>query len=209
MKISIMGLGYVGAVSAGCLAEEGHEVIGVDLQRAKVDLVNAGESPIVERDLGDMIAKGVAEGRVRATSDVQEAVRHSDLSLVCVGTPSLGNGHIDLRHVKRVCEQIGEGLRTHPGHTVVVRSTQSPVIRALQTSVGAGSRRSKRRDTQPAIGSVDPRSTRASPPGRSGQRMSIARPARASLAPQTLGSACVSGAPCRKISTSCVPLISR
>ena len=142
MKISIMGLGYVGAVSAGCLAEEGHEVVGVDPQRAKVDLINAGKSPIVERDLGDMIAKGVAEARLRATTDVQEAVRHTDVSLVCVGTPSLGNGHIDLRHVKRVCEQIGEGLREHHGHTVVIRSTMLPgtmknvVIPALEDASG-------------------------------------------------------------------------
>src|SRR5688572_10873600 len=142
MKISIMGLGYVGAVSAGCLAEEGHEVIGVDPQRAKVDLINEGRSPIVERDLGDMIAKAVGEGRLRATMDVQDAVRHTDVSLICVGTPSLGNGHIDLRHVKRVCEQIGEGLREHHGHTVVIRSTMLPgtmknvVIPALERSSG-------------------------------------------------------------------------
>jgi GDP-mannose 6-dehydrogenase len=142
MKISIMGLGYVGAVSAGCLAEEGHEVIGVDPQRAKVDLINEGKSPIVERDLGDMIAKAVGEGRLTATTDVQEAVRHTDVSLVCVGTPSLGNGHIDLRHVKRVCEQIGEALREHHGHTVVIRSTMLPgtmrnvVIPALESSSG-------------------------------------------------------------------------
>src|SRR5436309_2025328 len=105
MKISIMGLGYVGAVSAACLAEEGHEVIGVDPQQAKVDLINAGKSPIVEHDLGEMIERNVAEGRLAATADVQAAVRHTDVSLICVGTPSLGNGHIDLRHVKRVCEQ--------------------------------------------------------------------------------------------------------
>src|SRR5688572_15183334 len=126
MKISILGLGYVGAVSAGCLAHEGHEVFGVDPQQAKVDLINEGRSPIVEKDLGDMIDRQVGEGRLRATTDVYEAVRFSDLSIICVGTPSLGNGHIDLRFVKRVCEQIGEGLKSHPGHTVVVRSTLLP-----------------------------------------------------------------------------------
>ena len=142
MKISIMGLGYVGAVSAGCLAEEGHEVIGVDPQQSKVDLINAGKSPIIEKDIGEMIAANVALGRLRATSDVQEAVRLTDVSLICVGTPSMGNGHIDLRYVKRVCEQIGEGLRNHPGHTVVIRSTMLPgtmrtvVIPALETSSG-------------------------------------------------------------------------
>jgi len=142
MKIAILGLGYVGAVSAGCLAYEGHEVIGVDPQQAKVDLINAGRSPIVERDLGDMIEKQVTEGRLRATSEVEDAVRVSDLSIICVGTPSLGNGHIDLTYVKRVCKQIGEGLRDHPGHTVVVRSTLLPgsmrdaVIPTLEESSG-------------------------------------------------------------------------
>jgi GDP-mannose 6-dehydrogenase len=126
MKISIMGLGYVGAVSAGCLAQQGHEVIGVDPQQAKVDLINAGRTPIIEKDIGEIIARAVSEGRLRATSDVHEAVRHTDLSLICVGTPSLGNGHIDLKFVRRVCEQIGEGIKEHPGHVVVVRSTMLP-----------------------------------------------------------------------------------
>jgi len=142
MKISIMGLGYVGAVSAGCLAQEGHEVIGVDPQQAKVDLINAGRTPIIEKDIGEMIERAVAEGRLRATADVQDAVRHTDLSLICVGTPSLGNGHIDLKYVRRVCEQIGEALKDHPGHVVVVRSTMLPgtmrnvVIPALETASG-------------------------------------------------------------------------
>jgi GDP-mannose 6-dehydrogenase len=126
MKISIMGLGYVGAVSAGCLAEEGHEVIGVDPQQSKVDLINAGKTPIIEKDIGDIIQRNVLEGRLRATTDIHSAVKHTDLSLICVGTPSLGNGHIDLKYVKRVCEQIGEALKDHPGHTVVVRSTMLP-----------------------------------------------------------------------------------
>ena len=79
--------------------------------RRKVDLINAGKTPIIERDIGEIIERAVAEGRLRATSDVLEAVRHTDLSLICVGTPSLGNGHIDLKYVRRVCEQIGEGLK--------------------------------------------------------------------------------------------------
>jgi GDP-mannose 6-dehydrogenase len=142
MKISVMGLGYVGAVSAGCLAKEGHEVIGVDPQQAKVDLINAGRTPIIEKDIGEMIEQAVRDGRLRATSDVHEAVRHTDLSLICVGTPSLGNGHIDLKYVRRVCEQIGAGLKNHPGHTVVVRSTMLPgtmgnvVIPALEEASG-------------------------------------------------------------------------
>jgi GDP-mannose 6-dehydrogenase len=142
MKISIMGLGYVGAVSAGCLAEEGHEVIGVDPQKSKVDLINSGKTPIIEKDIGEIIERNVLEGRLRATTDVYSAVKHTDLSLICVGTPSLGNGHIDLKYVKRVCEQIGEALKDHPGHTVVVRSTMLPgtmrtvVIPALEESSG-------------------------------------------------------------------------
>jgi GDP-mannose 6-dehydrogenase len=142
MKISILGLGYVGAVSAGCLAHEGHEVIGVDPQKAKVDLINAGRSPIVEKDLGDIIEKQVIDGRLRATTDPYEAVRWSDVSIICVATPSQGNGHIDLQYVKRVCEQIGESLKDHPGHTVVMRSTVLPgtlrnlVIPTLEAASG-------------------------------------------------------------------------
>ena len=126
MKISVMGLGYVGAVAAGCLAQDGHEVIGVDPQQTKVDLINAGKSPIIEKDIGEIIAEQVKLGRLAATTDVQAAVAATDMSLICVGTPSLGNGHIDLKYVRRVCEQIGEGLREHRGHTVVIRSTMLP-----------------------------------------------------------------------------------
>src|ERR671918_1757319 len=99
MKISVLGLGYVGAVSAGCLARDGHEVIGVDPERNKVELINGGRSPIIEKDIGSIIAEQVATGRLRATTDIAEAVRHSDMSLVCVGTPSLPNGGIDLKYV--------------------------------------------------------------------------------------------------------------
>src|SRR5919106_5787688 len=127
MKICVLGLGYVGAVSAGCLARDGHEVIGVDPERTKVELINAGRSPIIEKDIGSIIAEQVATGRLRATTDLAEAVRHSDMSLVCVGTPSLPNGGIDLKYVRRVCEEIGRTLATHEGAPVVVmRSTMLP-----------------------------------------------------------------------------------
>jgi GDP-mannose 6-dehydrogenase len=127
MKICVLGLGYVGAVSAGLLAKEGHEVIGVDPERAKVDLINAGRSPIIEKDLNDIIAHEVAGGRLRASTTVEDAVRHTDLALVCVGTPSQPNGGIDLKYVRRVCEQIGTTLATHPGAPVIVmRSTMLP-----------------------------------------------------------------------------------
>src|SRR3954468_984848 len=127
MRISVMGLGYVGAVSAACLAKQGHEVIGVDPERAKVDLINQGKTPIIERDLGEIIAAEVDAGRLRATSDVAAAVQHTDLAFVCVGTPSLPNGGIDLKYMCRVCEQIGAALRGHAAApTVVIRSTMLP-----------------------------------------------------------------------------------
>jgi GDP-mannose 6-dehydrogenase len=127
MKISVLGLGYVGTVSAGCLARDGHEVIGVDPERTKVDLINAGRSPIIEKDIGGIIAEQVAAGRLRATTELAEALRHTDMSFVCVGTPSLPNGGIDLKYVRRVCEEIGRTLATHEGAPVIVmRSTMLP-----------------------------------------------------------------------------------
>src|SRR5919109_3134417 len=127
MKICVLGLGYVGAVSAGCLAKDGHEVIGVDPERTKVDLVNAGRSPIIEKDIGTIIQEQVAAGRLSATTEVSHAVRHTDLTFVCVGTPSLPNGGIDLKYVKRVCEQIGAAIASHAGAPVIViRSTLLP-----------------------------------------------------------------------------------
>ncbi len=127
MKISIFGLGYVGAVSAGCLSSDGHEVIGVDPNGVKVDLINRGMSPIIEKDIGEMIAASVQAGRLRATTDVGEAVMASDLSLICVGTPSQLNGNLDLSHVRKVCEEVGTALAEKAGfHVVVARSTMLP-----------------------------------------------------------------------------------
>jgi GDP-mannose 6-dehydrogenase len=143
MRISVLGLGYVGAVSAGCLARDGHEVIGVDPERTKVELINAGKAPIIEKDIGEIIAAQVAAGRLRATYDVSEGLRASDLALVCVGTPSQPNGDIDLSYVRRVCEQIGRTLAAHEGAPVIVmRSTMLPgtmrevVIPTLETFSG-------------------------------------------------------------------------
>lgn len=127
MRISIFGLGYVGAVSAACLASDGHQVIGVDPNRTKVDLTARGMTPIIEKDIGEMIAGAVAAGRLRATCDVREAVMGSDVSLICVGTPSQLNGNLDLSYVRRVCEQIGDALRDKASfHVVVARSTMLP-----------------------------------------------------------------------------------
>jgi len=127
MKLSVWGLGYVGTVSAGCLAQEGHEVIGVDSEPTKVDLINAGKSPIIEKDIGAIIERQVAAGRLSATTDAAVGVGWADLFLICVGTPSRGNGDIELKYVRRVCEEIGTALRNHEGAPVVViRSTILP-----------------------------------------------------------------------------------
>lgn len=143
MKISIFGLGYVGTVSAGCLATNGHFVIGVDPNKTKVDLINQGTSPIVEKDIGEMVASAVKNNQLRATQDVHDAVINSEISLVCVGTPSQLNGNLDLSHVRKVCEQIGATLKEKSDfHVVVARSTMLPgsmrnvVIPALESFSG-------------------------------------------------------------------------
>ncbi|MEP6925908.1 MAG: nucleotide sugar dehydrogenase [Pyrinomonadaceae bacterium] len=127
MKISVFGLGYVGAVSAACFAQEGHEVIGVDVSQTKVDIINSGNSPIVEEGISESISAMVAEKRLRATTNAAQAVENSDISLVCVGTPSNDNGSLKLDYIKRVSQQIGEAIsRKSRGHVVVMRSTMLP-----------------------------------------------------------------------------------
>lgn len=127
MKISIFGIGYVGCVSAACFAHAGHDVIGVDVNPTKVDIINSGKSPIVEPQMNELIHDVVKAGKLRATTNSLEAVQASDISLVCVGTPSKSNGSLDLGHVARVCEEIGAALATKDTHhTVVIRSTMLP-----------------------------------------------------------------------------------
>jgi len=127
MNISVFGLGYVGSVSAACLADAGHTVVGVDPQELKVDAINARRSPVVERDLQRLISVAVDAGRLSATTDAVAAVRASDLALVCVGTPSLANGDLDMSYLERVCDDIGMALRNDPRHFVVmIRSTLLP-----------------------------------------------------------------------------------
>ncbi|HOA92142.1 MAG TPA: UDP-glucose/GDP-mannose dehydrogenase family protein [Quisquiliibacterium sp.] len=127
MRISVFGLGYVGVVSAACLATDGHVVVGVDPNETKVDQIASGRSPIVETDIDEMVRAQVAAGRLSATMDVAAAVRDTELSLICVGTPSQGNGSLDLKYVARVCEQIGAALAHKSGfHVVVARSTMLP-----------------------------------------------------------------------------------
>jgi GDP-mannose 6-dehydrogenase len=127
MRISVFGLGYVGAVSAACLARDGHSVVGVDPNETKVGLINAGRSPIVEQGLEELIAAAVARGTLKAVTDARAAIAASDLSLVCVGTPSEANGSLNLRYVRAACEELGRALRDKGGyHTVVMRSTILP-----------------------------------------------------------------------------------
>jgi GDP-mannose 6-dehydrogenase len=143
MKLSVLGLGYVGCVSAACFAKRGHEVIGADVSQVKVDIINGGKSPIVEPGIDALIAEAVANGKLRATTDAAEAVLASDVSLVCVGTPGQHNGSLDLTYIKRVCQQIGAAIEKKGApHVVAMRSTMLPgtindvVIPTLQVYSG-------------------------------------------------------------------------
>ena len=143
MRLSVFGMGYVGNVSAACFAADGHTVIGVDPNAVKVDLINEGASPIVEPGLAELVTDGVRSGRLRGTTDAAEAIAATDLSLVCVGTPSQVNGNLDLTYLQRVCEDIGACLKTKDAfHVVVIRSTMLPgtiretVIPTLEAASG-------------------------------------------------------------------------
>jgi GDP-mannose 6-dehydrogenase len=143
MDIAIFGLGYVGVVSAACLAEAGHRVVGVDVNQAKVDMVNRGQSPIVEPELSDLLARALANGRLRAVSDPEAAVRATQMAWVCVSTPSQPNGNLDRRFLAKVSEEIGAALRASGGrYVVVIRSTALPgttrdvVVPLLQQASG-------------------------------------------------------------------------
>jgi GDP-mannose 6-dehydrogenase len=143
MKIAVFGLGYVGAVSAACLARDGHRVIGVDPNPVKVELLRQCKSPIIEPGLEPLIASAVQQGRLVAGSDPETAVKESELILVCVGTPGKANGSLDLSYVRRVVQQIGEQLAKSPDHKVVVirstllpRSMESVVVPILEQASG-------------------------------------------------------------------------
>lgn len=143
MKVSVFGLGYVGSVSAAAFAADGHDVIGVDVNADKVASVNGGRSPIVEPGLDEQLASAVAAGRLRATMDTADAVASTEVSLLCVGTPSRRNGSLDLTYLERVASEIGRELKKKSSyHVVVVRSTVLPgtthdvVIPALERESG-------------------------------------------------------------------------
>lgn len=126
-KITVFGMGYVGCVSAACLARDGHEVIGLDVNPDKVDTITAGRSPVKEKGLEELINQLVANGTLTASLDAKAAVVGSDVSMICVGTPSSSNGSLKLQYVENVCREIGTALVDHDGyHTVVVRSTVVP-----------------------------------------------------------------------------------
>jgi GDP-mannose 6-dehydrogenase len=127
MKISIFGLGYVGSVSLACLARDGHRVIGVDIEPTKLALIREGKTPVVEEGMVDLMAQAAASGRVTVTSDTREAVLGSDISFVCVGTPSAPNGSQDQSAVLRLARDLGTAIRDkRTAHTVVFRSTLVP-----------------------------------------------------------------------------------
>jgi GDP-mannose 6-dehydrogenase len=127
MNVSIFGLGYVGSVSAACFADTGHQVIGLDIDAKKVGMVASGRSPVIEPGLDDLIAKQNQVGRLQAISDPAAAVAATDVSFVCVGTPSSENGSLDLTYVEAVTRQLGEALAAKNGwHVVVYRSTMLP-----------------------------------------------------------------------------------
>ena len=127
MRVSVLGMGYVGCVNSACLAHDGHQVIGVDVNPLKVETIQSGNSPIVEPDLDQWIREGINSSRLQATHDCATAVRDSELTLICVGTPSNGNGSLKLDYIEKVCREIGTALSTKDSyHVVVVRSTVLP-----------------------------------------------------------------------------------
>ncbi len=127
LSVSIFGLGYVGSVSAACFASMGHKVIGVDVSRAKVEMLDSGRTPIIEARMSEMVAEANKSFRLRATTDAAEAVMNSDVSFVCVGTPSLKNGKLDLSHIENVAREIGAAMREKKSpHVFVLRSTVLP-----------------------------------------------------------------------------------
>jgi len=148
VKISVFGLGYVGTVAIGCLARLGHKVVGVDIDEAKVRFINEGKSPIVEKDTDWIIAEQREKGRVSATTNSDKAVELTEVSFICVGTPSTPTGHLDLRGVMRVAADIGAALKRKSGfHTIAVRSTVVPgTNRKITDTIASASGKTVKKD---------------------------------------------------------------
>ncbi len=151
MRVSVFGLGYVGCVTAACLAKAGHQVIGVDITPEKVVMVNDAVPPVVEPGLGGLLAEVVHDKRLRAIASTENAVRDTDVALICVGTPSRSNGRLDIAAIERVAREIGRALADRrEAFTVVLRSTVLPgtteqiFIPALSAGAGRGLDRSLR-----------------------------------------------------------------
>jgi GDP-mannose 6-dehydrogenase len=144
MKISVFGLGYVGVVTAACLAHDGHQVVGVDVAQLKVDMINQGRSPLSEEGIDALVREGVGSGRLKATRDARQAVEESDMAIVCVGTPSSPtSGALDTTYVQNVTAEIGALLKTRCRpflfvlrSTVVPGTTQSLIIPTLEEHAG-------------------------------------------------------------------------
>jgi GDP-mannose 6-dehydrogenase len=143
VKISVFGLGYVGTVTMACFARMGHHVIGVDVSQTKVQMLASGRSPIIEAQVGEMISAAHSAGRLQATINAAQAIRDSDVTFICVGTPSLRSGQLDLRHLEKVASEIGTALAEKDSyHVVTLRSTvlpgttESAVIPALEQASG-------------------------------------------------------------------------
>lgn len=127
MNISILGLGYVGVVTAGCLASMGHKVTGVDINEVKVQMLSDGLSPIIEKDLPELLEKNRKNGLIHATTDTRQAILETEMSIICVGTPSRSNGCLDTRYIEAVCREIGEVLKEKAEkHILIFRSTMIP-----------------------------------------------------------------------------------
>jgi len=136
LNISIFGLGYVGCVGLGCLSKNGHKIIGVDLNEAKVSAINSGKSPIVEKDIDNIISEQYKMGNIEATHDSRYAVLNSDVSFICVGTPSTPNGHLNLNAIFKVADEIGKSIKEKDRfHIIVIRSTVLPGTNETVTKI--------------------------------------------------------------------------
>ena len=121
MKISIFGMGYVGCVSAACFADNGHSVVGVDINPLKVDMINKGQTPIIEKDINEIISDVVEKGSFSATSDTKKAISETDAAFICVGTPSEKNGSLNIKAIQKVSEEIGKALKELNKYFVVIK----------------------------------------------------------------------------------------